>query len=161
MYEYDKEDLQQWHYGETEEEADRIASEIMNGKRTAVIQYFDWALGGNGNLTMSECNNLSNDRLQELLLDCRDMYPKSGDINILTNWDGVPQCVIRTKGYGLMHLGDIPIEVAELECGDTDLETWQKRKSEELLESLPGLLVNSRTVMSIEIIEVLEKLYRH
>ncbi|MBO4688255.1 MAG: hypothetical protein J5636_07050 [Clostridiales bacterium] len=160
MIEYDKEELFQWHYGETEEEADRIASEIMDGKRHAIIRYFDWALGGGGNLTTAECNNLSNDRLQELLAGCREIYPKAGDINILTNWNGEPQCVIRTKGFGLMHLGDIPIEVAELECGDTDLSVWQQKKHEELLEFLPAMSVNLKTIMSIEIIEVLEKLYR-
>ena len=160
-YEYNKDELMQWHYGDTEEEANRIASEILDGRRTAIIQYFDWALGGNGNLTTAECDALSNEKLQGLLSDCREMYPKSGDINILTDWDGVPQCVIRTKGFGLMHLGDIPIEVAELENGATDIEEWQVNKCNELLEFLSPLSVNSRTVMSIEIIEVLEKLFTH
>ncbi|MBO4473991.1 MAG: hypothetical protein J5750_03665 [Clostridiales bacterium] len=160
MYEYDKDELFQWHYGETEEEANRIASEIMEGKRHAVIRYFDWALGGSGNLTTAECNNLSNDRLQGLLAECREIYPKTGDINILTDWDGVPLCVIRTKGFGLMHLGDIPMEVAELELGETDKKAWQEKKIEEMLDVLPASAVNDRTIMSIEIIEVLEKLYQ-
>jgi len=159
MYEYDKEALFQWHYGETKEEADRIASEILDGKRKAIIRYFE--VNFVEGPTQEECYYYSNDRLQELLSDNRDMYPKAGDINILTDWDGQEQCVIRTKGFGLMHFGDIPMEVAELECGDTDLEVWQKRKSEELLEILPTSAVHAKTILSIEIVEVLEKLFHH
>ncbi|MBP5493413.1 MAG: ASCH domain-containing protein [Clostridiales bacterium] len=159
MIEYDKDELFQWHYGETKEEADRIAAEILDGKRTAIIQNFALDIP---DLPSDEAlRYYSNDKLQELLTEYRDMYPKPGDINILTNWDGVPMCVIRTKGFGLMHFGDIPLEVAELECGDTDLEEWQIRKSDELLEVLPEEDVHSKTILSIEIIEVLEKLYSH
>ncbi len=156
MADYDIDDLFSWHYGETEDEANQIASEIMDGKRTAIIQVFV-----DDSPEVINTNDYTNEELQELLAEHRDMYPKAGDINILTDWDGNPQCVIRTTGFGLMHFGDIPLEVAELERGDTDLEVWQERKADELLQVLPEDEVHSKTVLSIEIIEVLEKLAFH
>ena len=156
MADYDIDDLFSWHYGETEDEANQIASEIMDGKRTAIIQVFI-----DDSPEVINTNDYTNEELQELLAEHRDMYPKAGDINILTDWDGNPQCVIRTTGFGLMHFGDIPLEVAELERGDTDLEVWQERKADELLQVLPEDEVHSKTVLSIEIIEVLEKLAFH
>lgn len=156
MAEYDIDDLFSWHYGETKEIADRIASEVMDGKRTAIIQPFIDIYPDTG-----DAWDYTNEQLQELIAENRDMYPKKGDINILTDWDGNPQCVIRTTGFGLMHFSDIPIEVAELECGDTDLEAWQERKADELLDSLPERAIHAKTILSIEIIEVLEKLAFH
>ncbi len=162
MADYNLDELMQWHYGETKEEANQIVSEIMDGKRTAIISYFEPYFETVSDIIEDEVLfEYDNDQLQSLLEERRDMYPQCGDINVLTNWDGEPQCVIRTKGFGLMHFGDIPIEVAELEHGDTNLEVWQERKSEELLEQFSEKEIHSRTILSIEIIEVLEKLSFH
>lgn len=159
MKDYEIDDLPQWHYGETKEEADRLAAEILSGKRKALITMFTGDEFGMEDL--EEAYDYSNEELQDLISENRDMYPKKGDINVLTNWAGEPQCVIRTKGFGLMHYGDIPLEVAELELGDTDLDTWQDRKEKELLEKYPEDMIHSKTILMIEIIEVLEKIAFH
>lgn len=75
-----------WHYGEDEETANSILSEILSGKRRMISTVYEEY--------------------------CEIADPKPGDINVITDWAGTPKCVIRTTDAQIMDYGDVPFEIA-------------------------------------------------
>ena len=68
MADYNLDELMQWHYGETKEEANQIVSEIMDGKRTAIISYFEPYFETVSDIIEDEVLfEYDNDQLQSLL----------------------------------------------------------------------------------------------
>ncbi len=56
-----------------------------------------------------------------------DPIPSVGDLNIVTDWNGVAQCVIRTTHVAIVPLGDVTAEFAALEGeGDGSLAYWRR-----------------------------------
>ena len=154
MAEYNIDELSSWHYGETKEEANKVVEEILMGRRTAFISDFSYL----SDYDPYEVRQYTNLQLQSLVAEYRDMYPKKGDLNVITDWDGNPKAVIRTLGFGLMHLEDVPLELASCEHGDLKIEDWRRRKEEEILENSLKEYLDPREVLQIELFEVLEKL---
>ncbi len=51
--------------------------------------------------------------------------PKAGDLCIITNWDGVPRCVIETRVITILPFGEITYDICKREGEDDTLESWQ------------------------------------
>ena len=52
--------------------------------------------------------------------------PKAGDLSVITDWDGVPRCVVMTTAVRVMRYGDITFDIAKLEGEDDSLESWRR-----------------------------------
>ena len=54
--------------------------------------------------------------------------PKRGDLSIVTQWDGVPRCVIQTVGVLILPYAQVSAEQALSEGEDSTLEGWRIRQ---------------------------------
>lgn len=51
--------------------------------------------------------------------------PKVGDLSIVTDWEGVPRCVIETTKITIIPFSDITFEMCRREGEDDTLESWR------------------------------------
>jgi uncharacterized protein YhfF len=51
--------------------------------------------------------------------------PKAGDYSIVTNWAGVPFCVIETKATQIIKFNEMTFDICKREGEDDCLESWQ------------------------------------
>ena len=56
----------------------------------------------------------------------RSNAPKVGDLSIVTDWDGVPRCVIETTAVTIYKFRDITFDICKREGEDECLETWRE-----------------------------------
>jgi uncharacterized protein YhfF len=53
--------------------------------------------------------------------------PVPGDLSVVTDWEGVPQCIIETLAVDLVPFGEVSAEFAAAEGeGDGSLEHWRR-----------------------------------
>lgn len=52
--------------------------------------------------------------------------PQVGDYSIVTDWDGVPRCVIETTAVTITPFSQITFDICKREGEDDTLESWQK-----------------------------------
>lgn len=52
--------------------------------------------------------------------------PKVGDLSIVTDWEGVPRCVIETISVLIIPFSDISYDICKREGEDDTLESWCK-----------------------------------
>ncbi len=52
--------------------------------------------------------------------------PKVGDLSIVTDWDGIPRCVIETTAVTIYKFRDITFDICKREGEDECLETWRE-----------------------------------
>jgi len=52
--------------------------------------------------------------------------PQPGDLSIVTDWDGVPRCVIETTAVSVYKFRDITFDICKREGEDECLETWRE-----------------------------------
>ena len=91
-----------FHFDNTEEWANKLLHLVLDGKKKATASsiYF---------------------------YKCRKMpLPKIGDLNIITDWDGKPRCVIETTSVTVLPFKDMTFEICKREGEDDNLESWQK-----------------------------------
>lgn len=55
-----------------------------------------------------------------------DKLPVRGQYSIVTDWDGMPRCVIKTTAVKVLPFKDVTFELAVREGEDASLEDWQK-----------------------------------
>ena len=55
-----------------------------------------------------------------------DILPERGDYSIITDWDGIPCCVVRTTRVQMIPFNEITLEQALKEGEDKTLEAWQE-----------------------------------
>ncbi|MGN1422604.1 MAG: tRNA (guanosine(37)-N1)-methyltransferase TrmD [Oscillospiraceae bacterium] len=55
-----------------------------------------------------------------------DALPVKGQYSIVTDWDGVPRCVIKTTAVRVLPFKDITFELAAKEGEDASLEEWRE-----------------------------------
>ena len=55
-----------------------------------------------------------------------DRIPEPGDLSIVTDWDGVPRCVIETTNVTILPFKDITYDICRREGEDDSLESWRK-----------------------------------
>ena len=52
--------------------------------------------------------------------------PQVGDYSIVTDWNGVPRCVIETTAVTITPFSQITFDICKREGEDDTLESWQK-----------------------------------
>lgn len=91
-----------WHFCNDEKSADDLAELVKAGiKRgtTSLLKFYE----------------VDNEEL-----------PKVYDYNIITDWNGTPQCITRTKKVTALPFKDVNVELAEIQGeGDKSLKYWQ------------------------------------
>ena len=55
-----------------------------------------------------------------------DKVPQIGDLSIVTDWEGVPKCVIETTNVTIIPFKDITFDICKREGEDDNLESWRK-----------------------------------
>jgi uncharacterized protein YhfF len=91
-----------WHFDITEESANQLAELVTSGKKHATASC-PWAF------------DFDNEPL-----------PEVGDLSIITNWNGIAQCVIRTEGVVIKPYRDVDQSFAAMEGeGDLSLQYWR------------------------------------
>ncbi|MBU3143780.1 ASCH domain-containing protein [Clostridium sp. CF012] len=51
--------------------------------------------------------------------------PEVGDLSIVTDWEGVPQCIIETIAVTIIPFSDITYDICKREGEDDTLESWR------------------------------------
>lgn len=55
-----------------------------------------------------------------------EVVPQAGRYSIVTDWDGVPYCVIETTRVSIISYKDMTYDIVKLEGEDDSLESWQR-----------------------------------
>ena len=55
-----------------------------------------------------------------------ERIPHIGDLSIVTDWKGIPKCVIETTDVTIILFKDITFDICKREGEDEDLESWRK-----------------------------------
>lgn len=89
--------IQMFRLGRNEGESNRLLKRVLRGKKRATT-----------------------------CLYTDDILPEKGDYGIVTDWYGVPRCVIRTTRVQIIPFNEITLEQALKEGEDTTLEAWRE-----------------------------------
>lgn len=55
----------------------------------------------------------------------KERLPAIGDLSIITDWSGVPKCVIETTEVTMIPFKDVTFEICAREGQDDSLESWK------------------------------------
>lgn len=55
-----------------------------------------------------------------------ERIPQVGDLSIVTDWEGVPRCVIETTKITIIPFSEITYDICKREGEDDTLESWVK-----------------------------------
>ena len=55
-----------------------------------------------------------------------EIIPKVGDLSIITDWEGIPKCVIETTSVMVIPFKEITFDICKREGEDKDLESWRE-----------------------------------
>ena len=95
-------ELEHWHFELTESACNYLLDLVLAGKKRATSSsLLSFKLSG-------------------------EEVPKAGDLSVITNWEGVPRCVVVTTEVRVMRYGDITFDIAKLEGEDDSLESWRR-----------------------------------
>lgn len=92
-----------FRFGRNEEESERLLKLVLRGKKRAS--------------TMS---------LRAYESDGEPL-PEKGSYSIVTDWDGIPRCVIKVTRVSVIPFCDITLQQALKEGEDTELSAWQEK----------------------------------
>ena len=95
-------ELEHWHFELTESACNHLLDLVLEGKKRATS------------------SSLLSYRMEG------EEIPKAGDLSVITDWDGVPRCVVMTTAVRVMRYGDITFDIAKLEGEDDSLESWRR-----------------------------------
>jgi uncharacterized protein YhfF len=91
-----------WHFCDNELDADACAGLVLSGRKRATAP----------SLWFFELHGFA--------------PPSVGNLDIVTNWKGIAQCIIRTTAVLIVRFRDVTAEHALLEGeGDGSLESWR------------------------------------
>lgn len=92
-----------WHFCDNEESANDLAKLVKSGvKRATAGLYYWYEVEG-------------------------EALPQKGDLSIITDWDGLAQCIIETKNVTVIPFKNVSEEFARTEGeGDKSLEYWRR-----------------------------------
>ena len=92
-----------WHFGDTENLANKLAELVRSGQKTAT-SFLVWKLETEG-----------------------WKMPRVGDVVVITNWDGSPSCIIEMTEVELRQFNQINEQFAyDYGEGDRTLSWWRK-----------------------------------
>lgn len=93
--------LECFHFDLTEEWANKLLALVLSGqKRATASSLLSYEKEG-----------------------CR--IPRVGDFSIVTDWEGVPHCVIETTAVTILPFNEITFDICKREGEDDTLESWQ------------------------------------
>ena len=95
-------ELEHWHFELTESACNHLLDLVLAGKKRATS------------------SSLLSYRMEG------EEIPKAGDLSVITDWDGIPRCVVMTTAVRVMRYGDITFDIAKLEGEDDSLESWRR-----------------------------------
>ena len=92
-----------WHFCDNEESANNLAELVKQGvKRATTGLYYFYEVEG-------------------------ESLPKVGDLSIIIDWQGMAQCIIKTKKVTLLSFQEVTEEFAKIEGeGDKSLKYWRE-----------------------------------
>ena len=92
-----------WHFCDTEDCANKLADLVMQGVKRGTASLFLWCEQG------------------------KEVLPAAGDLNVITDWDGIAKCIIKTLKVTVLPFREVGEELAFIEGeGDKSLEYWRK-----------------------------------
>lgn len=92
--------IEVFHFERTEKWANELLRLVLIGKKRATVSsLLKYEIEGGG-------------------------MPKVGDLCIITDWEGVPRCVIETTVITIIPFSDITYDICKREGEDEILETW-------------------------------------
>ncbi|SDQ05631.1 Uncharacterized protein YhfF [Streptococcus equinus] len=98
----DIENLEKWHFELTEDACNSLLDLVLKGqKRATSSSLAAFELGG-------------------------ETMPKEGELSVITDWDGNPRCVVRTKKLHILPYEEITYDLAKLEGEDETLYSWKR-----------------------------------
>jgi uncharacterized protein YhfF len=104
-----------WHFCDNQVDADNCATLVLGGRKHATAS----------SLWFFELKGLA--------------PPAVGDLDIVTNWRGAAQCIIRTTAVQIVRFSDVTVEHAKAEGeGDGSLEFWRNAHWEYYKRELGG-----------------------
>lgn len=100
--EWNLDGLERWHFELSESACNDLLNLVLQGKKRATSSsLLGYQIAG-------------------------ETPPKEGDLSVITDWDGVPRCVIRTKKVWKIPYRDVSFELARLEGEDDSLASWRR-----------------------------------
>ncbi len=94
--------LESFHFELTEKWANELLRLVLIGKKKATAS----------SLWFYQKNN--------------ERIPQVGDYSIVTDWNNIPHCVIKTTKITILAFKDITFDLCKKEGEDDNLESWQK-----------------------------------
>lgn len=92
-----------WYFDNNEKDANELAELVLKGTKKATASLY-------------KLYEIENEEL-----------PKVGDLSIITNWDGIAQCIIQTTNIEIVPYKDVTEEFAATEGeGDKSLAYWKR-----------------------------------
>lgn len=96
------ENLEKWHFELTEKACNSLLDLVLKGQKRAT----------SSSLAAFEFGD--------------EIMPKEGELSVITDWDGNPRCVVRTKKLHILPYEEITYDLAELEGEDETLDSWKR-----------------------------------
>lgn len=96
-----------WHFCDNKESANNLAKLVISGSKSGTSSLYD-------------IYKIENEEL-----------PKDDEYSVITDWNGIAQCVIRTKKVMILPFKDVTAESAKSEGeGDKSLSYWKSTHME-------------------------------
>lgn len=96
------ENLGKWHFELTEKACNTLLDLVLKGQKRAT----------SSSLAAFELGD--------------ETIPKEGELSVITDWDGNPRCVVRTKKVHILPYEEITYDLAKLEGEDETLDSWKR-----------------------------------
>lgn len=96
------ENLEKWHFELTEKACNSLLDLVLKGQKRAT----------SSSLAAFEFGD--------------EIMPKEGELSVITDWDGNPRCVVRTKKLHILPYEEITYDLAKLEGEDETLASWKR-----------------------------------
>ncbi|EQC69242.1 hypothetical protein HSISB1_502 [Streptococcus sp. HSISB1] len=96
------ENLEKWHFELTEDACNSLLDLVLKGQKRAT----------SSSLAAFELGD--------------ETMPKEGELSVITDWDGNPRCVVRTKNLHILPYEEITYDLAKLEGEDETLDSWKR-----------------------------------
>lgn len=94
--------LEVFYFGHNEQSAAHLLELVLRGTKKATASCHD----------------------QYKLTNCD--YPKTGDLSIVTDFNGNPRCIIETKNVSYLPFNKVTYDICKREGEDDNLDTWRK-----------------------------------
>lgn len=92
-----------WYFCDNKKCADELAGLVVKGEKRATASLNYWYESG------------------------KEELPVAGNISIVTDWDGIAKCIIKTKAVNILQFKNVNSEMAFTEGeGDKSLDYWRK-----------------------------------